>query len=163
VLIHGGPEGSWEDGWTMRWNAAVFAARGYVVVMTDFHGSTGYGQAFKESIVGDWGGKPYEDVMKATDAAEKLPFVEPGHTCAAGASYGGYMIDWIAGHTDRFRCLVSHDGVYDLAAEYGSTEELWFPEWEMRGTPWDNADAYRKRSPSTHVKNCKTTTLAVQG
>jgi dipeptidyl aminopeptidase/acylaminoacyl peptidase len=163
VLIHGGPEGSWEDGWSMRWNLATFAARGYVVVATDFHGSTGYGQKFKESIVGDWGGQPFQDIMKATDAAEKLPFVEPGHTCAAGASYGGYMIDWIAGHTDRFRCLVSHDGVFDLVSMYGSTEELWFPEWEFHGPPWQNPELYHRLSPSTYVANFKTPTLVVQG
>jgi dipeptidyl aminopeptidase/acylaminoacyl peptidase len=163
VLIHGGPEGSWEDGWSMRWNLAAFAARGYVVVATDFHGSTGYGQKFKESIVGDWGGQPFQDIMKATDAAERLPFVEPGHTCAAGASYGGYMIDWIAGHTDRFRCLVSHDGVFDLVSMYGSTEELWFPEWEFHGPPWQNPELYHRLSPSTYVANFKTPTLVVQG
>jgi len=163
VLIHGGPQGSWEDAWSMRWNAAVFAARGYVVLLTDFHGSTGYGQKFKEQISGDWGGLAYDDVMRATDAAEKLPFVEPGHACAAGASYGGYMIDWIAGHTDRFKCLVSHDGVFDLVSEYGSTEELWFPEWEFRGPPWENPDLYRRLSPSSYVQNFKTPTLVVQG
>ena len=163
VLVHGGPQGSWEDGWHMRWNLAAFAARGYVVLATDFHGSTGYGQKFKEQISGDWGGLAYDDVMRATDAAEKLPFVEPGHTCAAGASYGGYLIDWIAGHTDRFRCLVSHDGVYDLVAEYGSTEELWFPEWEFRGPPWKNPELYKKFSPSNFAQNFRTPTLVVQG
>jgi dipeptidyl aminopeptidase/acylaminoacyl peptidase len=163
VLVHGGPQGSWEDGWTMRWNAAVFAARGYVVLMTDFHGSTGYGEKFKEEISGDWGGLPYDDVMRATDAAEKLADVETGHTCAAGASYGGYMIDWIAGHTDRYRCLVSHDGVYDLTAEYGSTEELWFPEWEFKGPPWANRELYQRFSPSSFAQNFKTPTLVVQG
>ena len=163
VLVHGGPQGSWEDGWHMRWNLAAFAARGYAVVATDFHGSTGYGQKFKEQISGDWGGLAYDDVMRATDAAEKLPFVLPGHTCAAGASYGGYLIDWIAGHTDRFRCLVSHDGVYDLVAEYGSTEELWFPEWEFRGPPWKNPELYRKFSPANFAQNFKTPTLVVQG
>jgi dipeptidyl aminopeptidase/acylaminoacyl peptidase len=163
VLIHGGPQGSWEDAWSMRWNAAAFAARGYVVVATDFHGSIGYGQKFKEQISGDWGGLAYDDVMRATDAAEKLPFVDPGHTCAAGASFGGYMVDWIAGHTDRFKCLVSHDGVFDLASEYGSTEELWFPEWEFRGPPWENPELYRRFSPSSYVQNFKTPTLVVQG
>jgi len=163
VLVHGGPQGSWEDAWSMRWNAAAFAARGYIVLATDFHGSIGYGQKFKEEISGDWGGLAYDDVLRATDAAEKLPFVEPGRTCAAGASFGGYMIDWIAGHTDRFRCLVSHDGVFDLAAEYGSTEELWFPEWEFRGPPWRNPELYRKFSPSAYAANFKTPTLVVQG
>jgi dipeptidyl aminopeptidase/acylaminoacyl peptidase len=163
VLIHGGPQGAWEDEWGMRWNEAAFAARGYVVLAVNFHGSTGYGHAFEEQISGDWGGLAYDDIMRSVDAAEKLPYVVPGRTCAAGASFGGYMIDWIAGHTDRFRCLVSHDGVFDLVAEYGSTEELWFPEWEMRGTPWDNPDAYRKWSPSTYAKSFKTPTLVVQG
>jgi dipeptidyl aminopeptidase/acylaminoacyl peptidase len=163
VLIHGGPQGAWEDEWGMRWNQAAFAARGYVVVAINPHGSTGYGHKYEEEISGDWGGLAYDDILRAVDAAEKLPFVEAGHTCAAGASFGGYMIDWIAGHTDRFRCLVSHDGVYDLHAEYGSTEELWFPEWEFRGTPWDNPESYRKWSPSTYAKNFKTPTLVVQG
>src|SRR5216683_2125033 len=159
----GGPQGAWEDEWGMRWNEAAFAARGYVVLAVNPRGSTGFGRAFVEQISGDWGGLAYDDLMRAVDAAEKLPYVLPGHTCAAGASFGGYMIDWIAGHTDRFKCLVSHDGVYDLAAGYGSTEELWFPEWEMRGTPWDNPEAYRKWSPSTYAQNFKTPTLVVQG
>ena len=163
VLIHGGPEGSWEDMWSMRWNAAAFAARGYVVIGTDFHGSVGYGQPFKESIVGDWGGQSFRDIMNAVDAAEKLPYVIPGHTCAAGASYGGYMIDWIAGHTDRFRCLVSHDGVFDPSIMYYSTEELWFPEWEFKGPPWKNPELYTKLAPSTYVERFKTPTLVVQG
>ena len=162
TLIHGGPQGTWDDGWSMRWNLAAFAARGYVVVATDFHGSTGYGQKFKESISGDWGGQPYQDVMKAVDAALKLPFVER-IGCAAGASFGGFMIDWVAGHTDRFRCLVSHDGVFDAESEYYDTEELWFPEWEFRGTPWEKPELYRKFSPSTYVADFKTPTLVVQG
>ena len=163
LLIHGGPESSWEDAWTMRWNAAVFAARGYVVLMPDPHGSLGYGQKFKEEIGGDWGGLPYTDLMTAVDAAEKLPFVTPGKTCAAGASFGGYMVDWINGHTDRFKCLVSHDGVFDLVSSYGSTEELWFPEWEFKGPYWEQPELYAKFSPSHYVQNFKTPTLVVQG
>jgi dipeptidyl aminopeptidase/acylaminoacyl peptidase len=163
LLIHGGPQGSWEDQWGMRWNEAAFAARGYVVLAVDPHGSTGYGHAYEEEISRDWGGLAYDDILRSVDAAEKLAFVEPGRTCAAGASYGGYMINWIAGHTDRFRCLVSHDGIYDLQAEYGSTEELWFPEWEMGGPPWQSAETYRKWSPSTYTKSFKTPTLVVQG
>src|SRR5881398_1194570 len=146
----------------MRWNLAAFAARGYVVLATDFHGSTGYGQRFKEEISGDWGGLAYDDVLRATDAAEKLPFVEPGRTCAAGASFGGFMVDWIAGHTDRFRCLVSHDGVFDVVSMYGSTEELWFPEWEFRGPPWQNPELYRKFSPSTYVGRSEAHTSELQ-
>jgi dipeptidyl aminopeptidase/acylaminoacyl peptidase len=162
VLIHGGPQGSWEDAWSMRWNIAAFAARGYVVVATDFHGSAGYGQKFKEEISGDWGGLAYDDIQRATDAALKLPNVA-GIGCAAGASFGGFMIDWIAGHTDRYKCLVSHDGVFDLVSEYGSTEELWFPEWEFRGPYWQNPDQYEEFSPSRYVKNFRTPTLVVQG
>jgi dipeptidyl aminopeptidase/acylaminoacyl peptidase len=164
VLVHGGPQGAWEDQWGMRWNEAAFAARGYVVLATNFHGSTGYGHRFEESISRDWGGAAYEDVMKAVDVAEKLPNVQPGHTCAAGASFGGYMIDWIAGHTDRFKCLVTHDGVFDLVSMYGSTEELWFPEWDVGGGPyWKNREAYAHWSPSSYVQNFRTPTLVVQG
>lgn len=163
VLIHGGPQGSWEDQWGMRWNEAAFAARGAVVVAIDPRGSTGYGHAFEEQITADWGGLVYDDILRSVDAAEKLPYVEKGRTCAAGASFGGYMIDWIAGHTDRFRCLVTHDGVFDLVSMYGSTEELWFPEWELRGPPWQQPEAYRKWSPSTYAGNFRTPTLVVQG
>ena len=163
VLIHGGPQGSWEDQWGMRWNAAAFAARGAVVLAIDPRGSIGYGHAFEEQITNDWGGLAYDDILRSVDAAEKLPFVETGRTCAAGASFGGYMIDWIAGHTDRFRCLVSHDGVFDLASMYGSTEELWFPEWELRGPYWEQPENYRKWSPSNYVKNFHTPTLVIQG
>ncbi len=163
VLIHGGPQGSWEDAWGMRWNEAIFAARGRVVLAIDPHGSVGYGQKFKEEISRDWGGLAYDDILRAVDAAEARPDVEKGRTCAAGASFGGYMVDWIAGHTDRFRCLVTHDGVFDLVSEYGSTEELWFPEWEFGGPYFQNPELYRKFSPSGFVQNFKTPTLVVQG
>lgn len=163
VLIHGGPQGSWEDSWGMRWNEAAFAARGHIVVAIDPHGSIGYGQKFKEEISRDWGGLAYDDILRAVDAAEQRPDVERGRTCAAGASFGGYMIDWIAGHTDRFKCLVTHDGVFDLASEYGSTEELWFPEWEFGGAYWENPELYRKFSPSSYVQSFRTPTLVVQG
>jgi len=163
VLIHGGPQGAWVDEWGMRWSEAAFAARGYVVLAVNPRGSTGYGRKFEEQITADWGGLAYDDVLRSVDAAEKLPFVLPGRTCAAGASYGGYLIDWIAGHTDRFRCLVSHDGVYDLVSAYGSTEALWFPEWEMGGPPWEKPDVYRRWSPSTYAKSFRTPTLVVQG
>jgi dipeptidyl aminopeptidase/acylaminoacyl peptidase len=163
VLVHGGPQGAWTDSWTYRWNAEVFASAGYVVFMPNPRGSTGWGQAFTDDINQDWGGKVYEDVMKGTDFAEALPYVEKGHTSAAGASYGGYMIDWIAGHTDRFRALVTHDGVFDLVSEYGATEELWFPEWEFGGPYWENPGMYQRWSPSAFVKGFKTPTLVVQG
>ena len=151
VLVHGGPQGAWSDGWTYRWNAQVLAGAGYVVFMPNPRGSTGFGQAFTDDVNGDWGGRAYEDVMRGTDWAEALPFVERGRTAAAGASYGGYMIDWIAGHTDRFRALVTHDGVFDLVSMYGSTEELWFPEWEMGGPYWKSRESYEKWSPRNFV------------
>jgi dipeptidyl aminopeptidase/acylaminoacyl peptidase len=163
VLVHGGPEGAWSDGWTYRWNAEVFASAGYVVLMPNPRGSTGFGQAFTDDVNGDWGGRAYEDVMRGTDWAEALPFVERGHTAAAGASYGGYMIDWIAGHTGRFRALVTHDGVFDLVSMYGSTEELWFPEWEFGGPYWAHPEGYARFNPRDFAKNLRTPTLVVHG
>ena len=163
VLIHGGPQGAWEDGWSYRWNAQMFAAHGYVVIMTNFHGSTGYGQKFVEEISGDWGGACFEDVMKATDYLESLPYVDKARIGAAGASFGGYMINWIAGHTNRFKAMVSHDGPYDSRSMYGETEEVWFDEWEHQGTPWMKPGAYEKSSPSNHVQNIQTPMLLVQG
>jgi dipeptidyl aminopeptidase/acylaminoacyl peptidase len=163
VLVHGGPQGAWSDGWTYRWNAQAFASAGYVVLLPNPRGSTGFGQAFTDDVNGDWGGRAYEDVMKGTDFGEALPFVEKGRTAAAGASYGGYMVDWIAGHTDRYRALVTHDGVFDLVSMYGSTEELWFPEWEMGGPYWKSREAYEKWSPSRYVSAFRTPTLVVHG
>jgi dipeptidyl aminopeptidase/acylaminoacyl peptidase len=165
MLVHGGPQGAWDDAWGYRWNAQMFAAHGYVVLMTNFHGSTGYGQKFVEQISGDWGGACYEDVMLATDYLESLPYVDKTRIGAAGASFGGYMIDWIAGHTNRFKALVSHDGVYDNRSMYGETEELWFDEWEFKGPAWDRqAAALREqRSPSSFVQNIQTPMLVVEG
>ncbi len=163
VLIHGGPQGEWGDAWSYRWNPEVFASDGWVVFMPNPRGSVGWGQEFTDDINGDWGGKAYEDVMRGTDYAEALPYVDKGRTAAAGASYGGYMIDWIAGHTDRFKALVSHDGVFDLRSEYGATEELWFPEWEFGGPYWANPQMYERWSPSSFVQSFKTPTLVVQG
>ena len=163
VLVHGGPEGAWTDGWTYRWNAQVFASDGYVVFMPNPRGSVGWGQELTDDVNHDWGGKAFEDVMKGTDFGESLPYVEKGRTAAAGASYGGYMIDWIAGQTDRFRALVTHDGVFDLVSEYGSTEELWFPEWEFGGPYWANPEGYARHNPRDHVKSFKTPTLVVHG
>jgi dipeptidyl aminopeptidase/acylaminoacyl peptidase len=163
-LIHGGPQGQWGEEWSYRWNAELFAAGGYVVIMINPRGSTGYGQAFVDGVNGDWGGKPYIDLMKGLDYAEKnFPFVDKNRECALGASYGGYMINWILGHTNRFKCLVSHDGMFNTQAAYGSTEELWFPEWEFRGTPWTNRELYRKWSPHLFATNFKTPTLVVHG
>ena len=141
-LIHGGPQGAWGNEWTYRWNAELFAASGnYVVVMINFHGSTGYGQKFTDSISGDWGGKPYVDLMKGLDYVEKTyPFIDKNREAALGASYGGYMANWILGHTNRFKCIVSHDGMFNTESAYGTTEELWFPEWEFKGPPWKNRE-----------------------
>jgi dipeptidyl aminopeptidase/acylaminoacyl peptidase len=163
MLIHGGPQGAWDDAWGYRWDAQMFASHGYVVMMTNFHGSTGYGQKFVEEISGDWGGAPYEDLMAATDYLEMLPYVDKNRIGAAGASFGGYMIDWIAGHTHRFKALVSHDGVFDNRSMYGETEELWFPEWELKGTPWEKTWVGDKWSPSNFVQNIETPMLLVEG
>jgi dipeptidyl aminopeptidase/acylaminoacyl peptidase len=164
-LIHGGPQGAWGNEWTYRWNAELFAATGnYVVVMINFHGSTGYGQKFTDSISGDWGGKPYVDLMKGLDYVEKTyPFIDKNREAALGASYGGYMANWILGHTNRFKCIVSHDGTFNTESAYGTTEELWFPEWEFKGPPWKNRELYRKFSPHLFADKFKTPTLVVHG
>jgi dipeptidyl aminopeptidase/acylaminoacyl peptidase len=163
-LIHGGPQGAWGDDWSYRWNPELFAANGYVVIMINFHGSTGYGQKFIDAINGDWGGAPYEDLMKGLDYAEKTyPFIDKDRECALGASYGGYAINWILGHTDRFKCLVSHDGMFNAESAWGTTEELWFNDWEFKGTPYDNRAGYEKWSPHQYAKNFKTPTLVIHG
>jgi dipeptidyl aminopeptidase/acylaminoacyl peptidase len=164
-LIHGGPQGAWGNSWTYRWNAELFAASGnYVVVMINFHGSTGYGQKFTDSISGDWGGKPYVDLMKGLDYVEKTyPFIDKNRQAALGASYGGYMANWILGHTNRFECIVSHDGTFNAESAYGTTEELWFMNWEFGGPPWKKRDVYRKWSPHEYAQNFKTPTLVVHG
>jgi dipeptidyl aminopeptidase/acylaminoacyl peptidase len=164
-LIHGGPQGAWENSWTYRWNAELFAATGnYVVVMINFHGSTGYGQKFTDSISGDWGGKPYVDLMKGLNYVEKTyPFIDKNREAALGASYGGYMANWMLGHTNRFKCIVSHDGTFNTESAYGTTEELWFPEWEFKGPPWKNRELYRKFSPHLFADKFKTPTLVVHG
>jgi dipeptidyl aminopeptidase/acylaminoacyl peptidase len=164
LLIHGGPQGHWSDDFHYRWNTQLFASKGYVVIAPNPTGSTGYGQEFTNEISGDWGGKVYTDIMDATDYALKnFKYVDKENTFAAGASFGGYMIDWIEGHTDRFNALVSHDGVFDLISMYGTTEELWFPEWEFKGTPWENPSLYEKWSPSRYIQNAKTPMLIVEG
>jgi dipeptidyl aminopeptidase/acylaminoacyl peptidase len=162
-LIHGGPQGSFSDRFHYRWNPQVYAGAGYAAVFIDFHGSTGYGQAFTDSIRGDWGGKPYEDLMKGLDAAlERYDYLDGSRVAALGASYGGYMINWIAGQTDRFRCLVNHDGNLDERMAYFDTEELWFPEWE-HGLPWEDPAAYAKHNPIDHVAKWKTPMLVIHG
>jgi len=162
-LIHGGPQGAWGEDWGYRWNAQVFAGAGFVVVMPNPRGSTGYGQKFIDDINTDWGGKPYDDIMAVADYVAKLPYVDPDKMAAAGGSYGGYMVDWILGHTTRFKALVSHAGVFDLRSMFGATEELWFPLWEFHGSPWDNPDLYAKLSPSYYAKDFLTPTLVVGG
>ena len=163
-MIHGGPQGNWADDFHYRWNTQMFAAKGYVVVAPNPRGSTGYGQKFTDEISGDWGGKPYVDLMNTYDYAVKnFKFIDAKNTFAAGASYGGYMINWILGHNNKFNALVSHAGVFNLESMYGVTEELWFPEWEYKGTPWTNRALYQKWSPHQFAKNFKTPTLVVHG
>ena len=169
-LIHGGPQGAWGDSWSYRWNAELFAANGYVVIMINMRGSTGYGQAFVDGVNGDWGGKPYTDLMTGLDYAEQhYPFIDKTRECALGASYGGYMANWVLGHTNRFKCIVSHDGMFNAESAFGSTEEDWFNIWEFKGHPWDyygkpdSENPYRKWSPSLSAKNFKTPTLVVHG
>jgi|GEM_PF-6261 len=188
-LIHGGPQGAWGDAWSYRWNPELMAASGYVVVMVNPRGSTGYGQAFIDGVNGDWGGKAYVDLMKGLDYAEEhYPFIDKTRECALGASYGGYMADWILTHTDRFACIVTHDGMFNPQSAYGSTEELWFNEWEFRepggivvskghamrqtgdsgpAQPWNYfdkpvaEDPFRKWSPMLSIRNAKTPTLVI--
>jgi len=169
-LIHGGPQGAWDQSWSYRWNPELFAANGYVVVMVNPRGSTGYGQAIVDGVNGDWGGKPFTDLMQGLDYAEQhYPFIDKSRECALGASYGGYMANWILGHTDRFRCIVTHDGVFNPESAYGTTDELWFNEWEFRGKPWDyygkpdSENPFRKWAPMLSAKNFKTPTLVVHG
>jgi dipeptidyl aminopeptidase/acylaminoacyl peptidase len=164
LLIHGGPEGFWGYSWTYRWNAQVFASAGYVVIEPNPRGSTGYGQKFIDDINGDWGGKPFDDLMAVADhVVAEMPYADGSRMTAAGGSYGGYMADWLLGHTQRFKALITHSGVYDLASEFGGTEELWFPLWEFGGTPWDKPEGYSKWSPSGFVKDFHTPTLVIHG
>jgi dipeptidyl aminopeptidase/acylaminoacyl peptidase len=163
-LIHGGPQGSFGDHFHYRWNPQTYAGHGYAVVFIDFHGSTGYGQAFTDAISGDWGGAPYDDLMLGLDAAlEKFNYLDKSRMVALGASYGGYMINWINGHTDRFKGLVVHDGNLDERMAYFDTEELWFPEWDHGGVPWEKPEGYTKHNPIDYVKNWKTPTLVIHG
>ncbi|KAA0230222.1 S9 family peptidase [candidate division KSB1 bacterium] len=164
-LIHGGPQGSFGNDFHYRWNPQTYAGAGYAAVMVDFHGSTGYGQAFCDAIRGDWGGKPLEDLQKGLSAAlAKYPWLDGERVAALGASYGGYMINWIAGNwSDRFKCLVNHDGNLDERLAYYDTEELWFPEWDHMGKPWENPENYEKHNPVNFVQNWKTPMLVVHG
>jgi dipeptidyl aminopeptidase/acylaminoacyl peptidase len=164
-LIHGGPQGSFGNDFHYRWNPQTYAGAGYAALMVDFHGSTGYGQAFTDSISGDWGGKPLEDLQKGLAAAlVRYPWLDGGRACALGASYGGYMVNWIAGNwPDGFRCLVNHDGVFDHRMMYFATEELWFPEWEHGGPYWAKPEEYERHNPVRFVESWRTPILVVHG
>ena len=165
VLIHGGPQGAWEDNWGYRWNPQMYAGDGYVAFLPNPRGSTGYGQLFVAEISGDWGGKVFTDISNGVAMMASQPYIDKNRIGAAGASYGGYMIDWIEGHNNdprfTYKVLVSHDGVYNLTAMYGATEELWFPEWEFKGTPWTNPAMYDRWSPNKFVQNFKTPILII--
>jgi dipeptidyl aminopeptidase/acylaminoacyl peptidase len=164
-LVHGGPQGSFGNSWSYRWNPQVYAGAGYATVFIDFHGSTGYGQKFTDSISGDWGGKPLEDLQKGLAAAvQKFPWLDRENSCALGASYGGFMMNWIQGNwADGFKCIVNHDGVFDTRGMAYSTEEIWFTEWENGGPYYDVPEQHEKYNPALKVKNWKTPMLVVQG
>lgn len=162
-LIHGGPQGAWGESWSYRWNPQVFAAAGYLVVMPNPRGSTGYGQRFVDQVSADWGGRAYLDIMAVVDEVANWPYANPDQMGAAGGSYGGYMVNWILGNTNRFKALVSHAGVYDLESMYGETEELFFVDWEFKGAPWKNPEIYRQWSPSKLAENFRTPTLVIHG
>ena len=166
VLLHGGPQTMWANSWGYRWNAEVFSGAGYVTLMINRRGSTGYGQKFTDEITNDWGGKAYTDIMKGIDAAiAKYSFIDKSKLAAAGASYGGYMADWLATHTDRFKAIVSHAGVYDKVSMY-ATEELWFEEHDIQGTPWTAPENYKKWAPASYAEalgKYKTPTLVIAG
>ena len=163
-LIHGGPQGVWANSWSYRWNPNMFAAPGYVVVAVNPRGSTGYGQKFTDEISADWGGKAYTDLMNGIDhVLATYPYMDKDRVAAAGASYGGYMINWINGHTNRFKALINHDGIYNTESMYGSTEELWFPEWEFKGTPWEKPEEYQKWNPARYAQFMRTPTLVIHG
>lgn len=163
LLVHGGPQGSWQNVWSLRWNMAAYAARGYAVLATNIHGSAGFGQAFTDAVTGDWGGQPFDDLMASVDfAISRHEYIDPERLAALGASYGGYMMNWINGHTNRFRCLVNHAGIFNLRNLYYTTEELWFPEWEF-GPPWQNPQLYDRWSPDGFVHQWRTPTLVTHG
>ncbi|UCF06408.1 MAG: S9 family peptidase [bacterium] len=163
MLIHGGPQIAFIDSWYTNWNAQTFASAGYVIFIPNFHGSDGFGQKFVDAISQDWGGRCYEDIMKGFEYLTSLPYVDAGRIGAAGASYGGYMINWIAGNTDRFACLVSMAGAFNLMSKYGVTEELWFTEWEFAGTPYENPEGYEKWSPHRLAHRFETPCMVVHG
>ena len=161
-LVHGGPQGAWEDGWSYRWCPELWAAQGYVVALPNPRGSTGFGQKYVDAISGDWGGKCFDDLMKGVDYLEKLPYIDKKRMAAAGASFGGYMMNWFQGNTTRFKTLITHCGVYNFESMYATTEELWFDEWEHGGPPWGpNRSSYEKHSPHRKAKQFKTPMLII--
>jgi dipeptidyl aminopeptidase/acylaminoacyl peptidase len=162
-MLHGGPQGAWFDGWSYRWNAALWASQGWVVVAPNPRGSTGFGQRFVDEISRDWGGKVMEDLQAVFDGAVAKPFVDPGRQAVAGASYGGYAVNWLIGHTDRFRAAVSHDGVWNLDSMAAATEELWFSEWELGGPSYSAQarEQMRRWSPHLFADRIKTPTLVI--
>ncbi|MBC7796933.1 MAG: S9 family peptidase, partial [Pyrinomonadaceae bacterium] len=167
VLIHGGPQGANNDAWSYRWNPQIFANQGYIVFAPNPRGSTGYGQKFVDEVSGDWGGKAYVDIMNGVAELTKKSYIDKDRIGAGGASYGGYMVDWILGHNDdprfQFKVLLSHAGVYNLESMAGATEEVWFTNWEFKGTPATNRALYEKWSPHLFAKNFKTPTLVTGG
>lgn len=164
VIIHGGPQTSMDDHWHYRWHPQIYAAAGYAVLCINFHGSPGFGQKFTDSIRGDWGGKPFEDIMKGVaHTLKNYEWVDGNRMAALGASYGGYMINWLNGHTTQFKCLVNHCGIYSQHAMHSGTEEMFFTEWEMMGTPWTNKEMYDKFSPDTYAADWKTPTMVIHG
>jgi dipeptidyl aminopeptidase/acylaminoacyl peptidase len=161
-LVHGGPQGAWEDGWSFRWCPELWAAQGYVVALPNPRGSTGFGQKYVDEISGDWGGKVFDDLMAGVSYMEKLPYIDADRMAAAGASFGGYMMNWFEGHTDKFKTLITHCGVFNFESMYATTDELWFDEWEHGGPPWADAESYSKFSPHKYAKNFKTPMLIIQ-
>jgi dipeptidyl aminopeptidase/acylaminoacyl peptidase len=160
-LVHGGPQGAWGDNWSYRWNPQLWGAQGYVVALPNPRGSTGFGQKFTDEISRDWGGRVFDDLMACLAFMERQPYVDTTRMAAAGASYGGYMMNWFQGHTDKFRTLVTHAGTYNLSAKYGVTEETWFAEWDL-GIPWETAD-FEEFSPHRSAANFKTPNLIIHG
>jgi dipeptidyl aminopeptidase/acylaminoacyl peptidase len=160
-LVHGGPQGAWEDGWSYRWNPELWAPQGYVVALPNPRGSTGFGQKYVDEISRDWGGKCYEDLMAGLAYLEKQPYIDTERMAAAGASFGGYMMNWLEGHTTKFKTLITHCGVYNFDSMYALTDELWFDEWEHGGPPWLNRDSYEKFSPHKFARNFQTPMLII--
>ena len=165
-LVHGGPQGAWEDGWSYRWNPELWAAQGYVVALPNPRGSTGFGQKYIDEISGDWGGKCYDDLMAGLAYMEKQPYIDTNRMAAAGASFGGYMMNWFAVSNNKFKCIISHDGVWNFESMYATTDEIWFDEWEHGGPPWgNNRESYEKHSPHRKAANLgkyKTPMLVIQ-